>query len=351
MVDWQPLLAGSVDGLSISVGGACVGDTVNALPFRDITQVFPNTPPVRRKRGHDAASDAGEDASRDAVTQGSPLEEVRRHGGYVHTGKVAYEVAKGLIRKIWVRGPFLKTLPFTEEADIERLLGPSTGLERKLGWVIHHYPERSFSVGWHAREGRIEHVALGVIDWVPPTFGARQVLREWLEGAHAGLAPDWQEPPDRATAQWVRHARVLALLRAFELGSPKDFADGSFLKGKALSTYPRAAQVLREAQERGGSHEPDALGRLFWWLLLYREQAEKLLQFNSGWLVASHTGLLTALQVTGDANEGVAAALEELEALLVELIEPSEKQVTERELIERWGWPEVDLDELLMDEV
>jgi hypothetical protein len=77
-------------------------------------------------------------------------------------------------------------------------------------------------------------------------------------------------------------------------------------------------------------------------------QAEKLLQINQGWLSAGHLGIFTALQVTGDANEGVAASLE---ALLIEMIDPSGKQVTEREMIERWGWPDVDLDQLLADEL
>jgi hypothetical protein len=57
-----------------------------------------------------------------------------------------------------------------------------------------------------------------------------------------------------------------------------------------------------------------------------------------------------ALWVTGDANEAVTSALEEIEVLLVELIDPSGLQVTERELIERWGWPQVDLDALLAEE-
>lgn len=351
MVDWKPLLAGSVDGSNITVGGACVGDTVNALPFKEIVRVFPTTPQVRRMLGQDVPADTEEDAPRGAVTRESPLEEVRKHGGYVHTETAVYEVANGVIRKIRVHGPVLSPLPFAKEADIERLLGPSKGLEQKSGCVVHHYPERNFSVGWHAKQDRLDHIALGAVNWVPPLFGAKEVLREWLDAAYAGLAPNWEEPTDRTTSRWVRHARVVALLRAFGLGTPEDFAEGRFLAEKPLSTYPRAAQVLRETQEAGGDNERDTLGRLFWWLLLYRQQAEKLLQFNSGWLAASHLGILTALRLTGEANEDLTAALEELDLLLVELIEPSGKQVPERELIERWGWPLVDLEELLMDEV
>jgi len=355
MVNWQPLLEGSVDGLSLAVGGVCVGDPVRALPYKDITQVIPSTPKVRRKGGLDAASGAGDDEPKGAVTQESPLEEVRNRGGHIHFhgGAVACEVADGLIRKMWIRGPLLSGLPFTAQADIERVLGPARGIERKFGHVLHHYPERSFSVGWHAREDRLDHMILGAVDWVATLFGAKEVLREWIAAAHAGLDPDWKEPTDRATSQWVRYARVMALLRAFELSSPRDFAEGNFLERKPMSAYPIASRVLREVQRMSGLSNPDSdvLGRLFWWLLIYRVQAEKLLQINEGWLVAGHLGIFTALQVTGDANEGVAASLEEIEALLIDMIDPSGKQVTEREMIERWGWPDVDLEQLLMDEL
>jgi len=32
-------------------------------------------------------------------------------------------------------------------------------------------------------------------------------------------------------------------------------------------------------------------------------------------------------------------------------VAPEGKRVTERELIERWGWPEVDLDQLRIEEL
>jgi hypothetical protein len=166
MVDWQPLLEGRVDGSSLAVGGVCVGDPVRALPFKDISELIPNTSKVRLMQGQDAASGAGDDESVSAVTQESPFEKLRKQGGHIHLhgGAVTCEVANGLIRKMWVRGPFLSGLPFTAEADIERLLGPAKGIERKPGSVIYHYPERSFSVGWHTQEARLEHVALGAVD-------------------------------------------------------------------------------------------------------------------------------------------------------------------------------------------
>jgi hypothetical protein len=353
MVDWQALMEGRVDGSSLSVGGTRVSEPVRAIPSKDITTVLPETPQVRRNRAHKEAPSTGNDKSTGTVTPESPLDELHKYGGYIHLheGKVACQVADGRIRKMWVRGPFLSGLPFTAEADIERLLGPAAGLERSYGSVIFHYPERSLSVSWYARENRLESVALGTVDW-SPLFGARRVLEEWLAAAHAGLDPHWEEPTDHATSEWVRYARVVALLRALELGSPRDFAAGKFLMGKPMSAYPLAEQVLREVQKMSGLPDSDEerLSRLFWWLLIYRMQAEKLLQINSGWLVAGMLGIYTALRVTGDANEAVKSALQEIEVLLVELIDSMGRQVTERELIERWGWPQVDLDELLADE-
>jgi hypothetical protein len=347
MIDWQPLLDGRVKGFDAPVGGARVGDGVDALPFEELTQVRPR---ISQREGEDV--DLGGDGQRGAVTRESPLSELRKSGGHAYAGPVTYEVAKGQIRKIWVRGGVLSTLPFKAEADIERLLGPSSGVERTLGWVVYHYPERGLSVGWHAKEGRIEHVSFGPVDWVPPIFGAKEVLQEWLLAAKSGLEPEWQEPQERNSSQWARHARVTALLRAFELGTPKDFKEGRFLQDKPLSAYPHAMEALQEVPEGlRGREAPDALGRLFWWLLVYRTEAEGLLKLNSGWLAAGHPGILAALRMTGDANDGVAAALEDVDALLVELIDPTGKQVTEREMIERWDWPQVDLDDLLRSEL
>ncbi len=127
MIDWQPLLAGKVDGLGITVRGARVGDPVDALSLQDITHIFTKPARVRRNWSKDAAPIEPPGA----VTQESRLGELRKHGGYVHAGTVVYEVTQGLIHKIWVRGALLNTLPFTAQADIERLLGHDRGCGRK----------------------------------------------------------------------------------------------------------------------------------------------------------------------------------------------------------------------------
>jgi hypothetical protein len=351
MIDWQPLLEGRTNGSGIAVGGVRVGDSLDALP-RENTQLNPQSPSEQRGSRNGEVFDITEDDRWVPVPRDVLLAELRQYGGHVYAGQVTYVVADGRIRQIWVRGTVLCHLPFATEADIEHWLGPASGIERTHGWIIRHYPERHLSVAWHDKENRLQHVALGPVDWVPPTFGAKEVLREWLAAGYSGLAPGWKEPEDRASSQWVQHARVTALLRAFALGSPEDFAEGRFLEEKPLSAYPRATEALGwYLKESPGRDRPDTLSRLFSWLLTYRLKAEHLLSLNSGWLSASSPGIVTALRVTGRANAGVEAALAEVNALIEELIAPEGKRVTERELIERWGWPEVDLDQLRIEEL
>ncbi|HEX8697649.1 MAG TPA: hypothetical protein VF815_02320 [Myxococcaceae bacterium] len=148
MVNWQSLLDGSVAASGIAVKGVCLGDGLNTLPLKEITEVTPRLAQDSEPRG--------------MVTRESPLEEVRKHGGDIHAGPVTYEVSQGRVRRILVRGNLLSPLPFKTEGDIERLLGPPSGVERKPDSVVYHYPERGFSVGWHPKEGRLEHFAIGV---------------------------------------------------------------------------------------------------------------------------------------------------------------------------------------------
>jgi len=142
-------------------------------------------------------------------------------------------------------------------------------------------------------------------------------------------------------------ARLTALLRAFELGTPEDFERGEFLDERAPTQYPRTMTAVRMGPEAFDAFQSGTgLQRFFWWLLRYRAQAERLLGTTSGILESSVSGMAEALMVMIRSNEGVEASLAEVDAVLLELMDPSGRQVPERELVERWGWPKVDIDEL-----
>jgi hypothetical protein len=342
-LDWAALIRGE----SISFGGARLGDPLDKIPFADVTMIEPRGNHASRgyKEGKvwHVEGDVWTEIPRDEL-----MRELYEFGGRAYVERSGFEVTDGVISHIWIRGAPLGDLPVRALGDIERLFGKPLGIERTLGWLIHHYPERGLSVAWHASEGRVEHVAFGPVVWKPRLFGARDVLYEYLSAAPR--LREWTEPRDRNTSAWVRWARVRSLLRAFTLGTPEEFAEGKFLDGKKLEDYPlAAAAVTRSWRDREPAREP--LGRLFWWLLVYRGEAENTLRLNSGWLEAGHPGILTALRVTGQANGRIGAALEEIEMLLCEMIAPDGKTWGEAEMVARFEWPEVDLAKLEGDEL
>jgi hypothetical protein len=75
------------------------------------------------------------------------------------------------------------------------------------------------------------------------------------------------------------------------------------------------------------------------------------LSVNQGWLEASGLGIITAIDITEAANDRVRSALDEIDTLLCELISPEGKEIPEAEMLARWQWPEVDLEQLLVDEL
>jgi hypothetical protein len=340
-IDWQGLFR---DPASAPVEGVRLGDAVETLPFARFTAVEPRADGVHRVWRGGEAFDVADDGSERAVTRAQLDEELRRDGGSAWIEQIGFDVADGRVRKIWVRGDgALAGAPFAAEGDIARLLGKPTGIERILGWRVHHYAERGLSVGWDPKRARVEHVALGPVDWTPRRLGRADVLYTWLDAAL--MLPSWDEPADRASSAWVRWARVNALLRAFELGTPSSFESGAFLDGHKIERYPRVAEVIASVAE------PSLPARPVWmfrWLLHYRTMTERILR--SGWVEAGDRALLAAIDLTDGANRALGAALEPIEALLVELISPDERAFDEAELVARFGWPDVDLQSIVDDE-
>jgi hypothetical protein len=169
-------------------------------------------------------------------------------------------------------------------------------------------------------------------------FSARDLLDEWL-ASDLSRAPGAGEPSDRSGSAWVRWTRVNALLRSFQLGSPVEFAKGEFLLGKAPGAYPRSCDAICTCDEEFSSLDCElqqfSLQQLFEWLLFYRSKAQQLLTINSGWLAIGFSGTLTAVTLTEEANRRIATELADIDALLIELIDPDDRRIAERDLE---GW-------------
>lgn len=83
---------------------------------------------------------------------------------------------------------------------------------------------------------------------------------------------------------------------------------------------------------------------LFSWLLDYRINAQKSLSSLSGVLSASSAGAKLACDLIHQANGVFYAELEKIDVLLCDIIDPEHRQISQKELVTKFGFLEVDLD-------
>ena len=140
----------------------------------------------------------------------------------------------------------------------------------------------------------------------------------------------------------ILHKRLLALLNAFGLGSPKQFARGEFVKAP-FEGYSLAMAELRKKVHSGNEsflnvdgfveHE---LRHLFAQLLRHRTFATRLL----GAVSYDEAGTPSAgavVRMTHEANLRVVGALLDIDDLLLELISPTDEIFDEADVIARHG--------------
>lgn len=82
---------------------------------------------------------------------------------------------------------------------------------------------------------------------------------------------------------------------------------------------------------------------IYQYLIKYRKQVYTLHTFNSGWLEASGKLTQYSIGLTNSITANLEGKTEELDYLLELIINPNVYTFTEQELIEKYGYPDVDL--------
>jgi hypothetical protein len=314
-IHWEGLIGGRETGLTIAVHGVRVGDVPAAIPRAVIT-------------GADGGSAA-------------------QAGGWVRAGGVAWAIESGEIVKIFVRGALLDDLRIGREADIERLFGRAEGTERKLGWIVYHYPARALAVAWSAREGRLEHVAFGHLGWADPVLTAKDLLAFARE--FQAMVPDEKEWTADALKEnpprYYRLLRIQALLRALDLPpEPVAFVTGAFISKRPASAYDsfveRARSFLEErgdpSTSRGARRERGHFDVQWCFQYVYRfsKRVREVLTFNDGWIEAGSDFAQFMIRFTRSCIPAeLKASAERADELLASIVDPEGRSIPESRLI------------------
>jgi hypothetical protein len=186
-------------------------------------------------------------------------------------------------------------------------------------------------------EKRVGRISLGARGPIPGILSAYDVLQAWLK-------MEWYPGP--RTRDLLRR-RTEALLRAFGIGSLHDFEWGDFLDGRRVEEFPRIASIVQELTEQ--ERREFDLPMFFHILIRHRRAVQELSRATSFDLISGAAPVL-AVKVAQRAESRLWEDIAEEDAILMEMISPDDRRFSETEMVERWGFPIADLDELICEE-
>jgi hypothetical protein len=348
-VDLQPLASNDSRGDAFEVLGIRVGvgaEDVRGLPITSASVDRSRGPlSIRGGKTHELV-----DGEEREITLEQSIDRAIALDGSVWVDRIAFRLRGGRVDRIVVRGPSLASLGPPEEV-VDRV-GPPEAVERAWGDVIHDYPARSLVIAWNARTRQMSFVALGADPYVEPCFGARDLVLELLDG-WAALAPHrFCEPPNEGSSR-VRYRRLAALALALDVHSVPELVDGGFLARRDVAVYD---DLMRAIAQRAPGYDP-ARARfyapgdvLYRHLLGYRRDVHEVIRATSGWLECGEAALLGMIATQDAIAKKLLDEMVPIERWLATLIDPMDRTFPLRVLIERFGWPDVDLEELSRDE-
>ena len=178
---------------------------------------------------------------------------------------------------------------------------------------------------------------------------ARDLLHLYLE--LRSMSPEVVEWSEERLAdnppRLVRLRQLTALFRAFGIPwSMSSFRDGSFIKQgqdhEAL-LQRAASEMPAELQERHGP-SAEQLPMAFSILLRYREEVGRTLSSSTG--TEASAFYFWALRRIGQLNETIRQGVQPIDEILAELISPDGKYFTLNALVQDFGYPQDDLDQI-----
>jgi len=185
---------------------------------------------------------------------------------------------------------------------------------------------------------------------------ALELLRQYLELCrYTPDQRDWNEQAlEPNPPRLIRLQRLKALFHAFGIPfDPQSFQEGGFIdcEDPVYEVFLERArsQFLKEGTEgrHSGTNQVTAfyLRPVFKNLLKYRIALEEPLTFNRGVSVAGDLFYFEFLKIN-ELNRVIRDHIAIIEDLLVEVISPTRRTFSRKQLVKEHGYPDVDLDEI-----
>lgn len=170
------------------------------------------------------------------------------------------------------------------------------------------------------------------------------------------LTPDFSEwnigSLQDNTSRLFRLFQLKALFKAFKIDfNPKSFIDGKFIEASNLDFTKVIENIKNDtnhSEKIKGKIEKADLVATFKILFDYKQKFTNIQNFSSG-VYAAMGGYLYSYNIVKNSNASMKNSISEIDSILSNLISPNNDKFTISELVKHYNYPNVNLDDIDMD--
>ena len=271
-----------------------------------------------------------------------------------------------VVMEFFLKSEVLGELKLTKERRIERRFGKALATEQKRGITYYFYESRKIIVAWNNSKNQLLGIYFGELRIKQTQFRVKDFLDKFFEfkrmvpnaNAWNTNALRYNEP------RYYRLKQLEALMRAFDIGDDlaHDFQNRNFLKNRSIKDLDPIMDDIKKyaindefeekrlESETGRLKHPGQFEMLIQSFMNFSEEMRRVLSFNSGWLETGGITSRYSIYKTQKLLDNIdLTELEEIESLLGKLLDPKNRVFTQSELIKDYGFPDVDLEAIDMD--
>ena len=269
-----------------------------------------------------------------------------------------------IIVGVFLTRALLDNLGICTESDLEQFFGKPDSKEKRMGTEFYFYNQPGIYCERDYRKNLFIGVGVGDLGIFPRSYTAKSLLHNFLK---------WQSDVTRIkelqASDYPKNKNydaklliLLSLMKALELDCPiEELRSGGFVNNRAEHFNEKLSEIvkedidiicgnnerftgaLRKFTDQRGVKTSD-LRMIYSFLFGFYVSLKAILSYNSGWLEAGSVGSQYCIHKVSQVLSGFdREKFVALENLLCGFLDPLNRVFTQKELVEKYGYPDVDI--------
>jgi hypothetical protein len=267
---------------------------------------------------------------------------------------IRFESADGLVANFYLSNAFTQHFAVANFSELETKFGDSDDCNFHNGERALVYPHKKLKLFWNVKDNKLDRICFGESFTSTFQYTALTFIELFLEFAEMCPNPkEWNTNLDYEPSLY-RFLQLQAYIKAFNLGNDleTDFYRANFLKTRSAEELAPTLEKVKQFAESSSvptsfyGHKPSntSIKWIFSHFMDFLKHTRAWLRCGSGWIEAGDIGVLFLLDKINTIQSSFdKSQLSEIHEFLDLLINPARKTFTRKQLIESYGFPDVDL--------